>query len=80
MSGYEENSKASFYDQSAESGFITYDDGRDRTLSSREAERRKLEEDMKQFLGGGGEIHQIDRNVRMDPPRKPTSNYGSRPI
>lgn len=59
---------------------ITYDDGRDRTLSSRETERRRLEEDMARFLNGGGEIKQIDRNVRMDPPRKPQSNYGSRPI
>ena len=59
---------------------ITYDDGRDRTLSSREAERKQLEEDMAQFLSTGGEIKQIDRNVRMDPPCKPQSNYGSRPI
>ena len=78
MSGYEENTKLN--DSSSDSGIITYDDGRERTLSSREAERRKLEEDMKQFLSGGGEIRQIDRDVRMDPPKKPTSNYGSRPI
>lgn len=78
MSGYEENTK--FNESSSDSGMITYDDGRERTLSSREAERRKLEEEMKQFLSGGGEIRQIDRDVRMDPPKKPTSNYGSRPI
>lgn len=78
MSGYEENTK--FNESSSDSGLITYDDGRERTLSSREAERRKLEEEMKQFLSGGGEIRQIDRDVRMDPPKKPTSNYGSRPI
>lgn len=63
-----------------EANVITYDDGRDRTLSSRETERRQLEEDMARFLNSGGEIKQIDRNVRMDPPRKPQSNYGSRPI
>lgn len=63
-----------------EANVITYDDGRDRTLSSRESERKKLEEDMARFLNGGGEIQQVERNVRMDPPRKPQSNYGSRPI
>lgn len=59
---------------------ITFEDGRDRTVSSREAERRRLEEDMKRFLSGGGQITQVDANVRMDPPKKPESNYGSRPI
>lgn len=59
---------------------ITFEDGRDRTVSSREAERLRLEEDMKRFLNGGGKITQVDPNVRMDPPRKPESNYGSRPI
>ena len=62
------------------SNVITYDDGRDRSLSSREAERRQLQEDMERFLTGGGEIKQIEKDVRMDPPRKPESNYGSRPI
>lgn len=59
---------------------IMIEDGRDRTVSSREAERRRLEDDMKRFLSGGGKITQVDPNVRMDPPRKPESNYGSRPI
>ena len=64
----------------ADDNIITFDDGRDRSLSSREAERRQLEEDMKRFLSSGGEIKQINRDVRKDPPRKPVSNYGSRPI
>lgn len=59
---------------------ITFEDGRDRSVTSREAERHRLEEDMKRFLNGGGQITQVDANVRMDPPRKPESNYGSRPI
>lgn len=59
---------------------ITFEDGRDRTVSSREAERRRLEEDMKRFLSAGGKITYVDPNVRMDPPKKPESNYGSRPI
>ncbi len=59
---------------------IYYDDGRDRTLSSKEADRRQLEEAMAEFLNGGGTIKAIEPNVRADPPRKPESNYGSRPI
>ena len=31
-------------------------------------------------LVGDGKITQVDPNVRTDPPRKPESNYGSRPI
>jgi len=62
------------------SNVITYDDGRDRSLSSRDAERRKLQEDMERFLNGGGQIQQIEKDMRMDPPRKPETNYGSRPI
>lgn len=67
-------------DKNDTSGMITYDDGRDRSLSSREAERRQLQADMEHFLSGGGQIQQIEKDVRMDPPRKPESNYGSRPI
>ncbi len=56
------------------------DDGLDRTVASKEAARRQLEEDMKRFLSSGGQISVVDTNVRADPPRKPESNYGSRPI
>ena len=63
-----------------DAGMITFDDGRDRTISSRAAERQQLEEDMARFLSKGGTIQEIDRDVRMDPPKKPQSNYGSRPI
>jgi hypothetical protein len=56
------------------------EDGLDRTVASKEAARRQLEEDMRRFLGGGGAITKVDANVRADPPRKPESNYGSRPI
>ena len=73
-------SKSKVTSKNEDNNLITYDDGRDRTLISRESERRRLEEDMARFLNGGGEIKQIERNVRMDPPRKPQSNYGSRPI
>lgn len=87
MSEYEENEEL-HAEESSESELppveepvqITFEDGRDRTVTSREAERRRLEEDMKRFLSGGGQITQVDPNVRTDPPKKPESNYGSRPI
>ena len=60
--------------------FPSIDDGHDRTVSSKETARRQLEEDMKRFLSGGGQISVVATNVRADPPRKPESNYGSRPI
>ena len=88
MSEYEENEEVSADDASSESELppaeepaqITFDDGRDRSVSSREAERQRLQEDMERFLNGGGRITQVDANVRTDPPKKPESNYGSRPI
>lgn len=57
-----------------------YTDGRDLSPTSREEARRKLQQDMEKFLNSGGAIKQIDADVRADPPRKPESNYGSRPI
>lgn len=56
------------------------DDGRDRSISSREAERLELEQAMLKFLDDGGSVKKIERDLRMDPPRRPESNYGSRPI
>jgi len=56
------------------------DDGRDRSITSRESERLELEEAMLKFLSDGGSVKTIERNLRTDPPRRPESNYGSRPI
>lgn len=88
MSDYEENDEVNVEEETSESALpaaeepaqITFEDGRDRTVSSREAERMRLQEDMARFLNAGGQITQVDANVRMDPPKKPESNYGSRPI
>ena len=56
------------------------DDGRDRSISSTEAERTELEDAMLIFLSQGGAVQTIGRNQRTDPPRRPESNSGSRPI
>lgn len=50
------------------------------TVSSKEAARRQLEEEMERFLAAGGKIRQIPADESADPPRKPTSSYGSKPI
>ena len=56
------------------------DRAEDRTVTSRAKIRSELSDQIEQFLAQGGRINQIDPNVMADPPRKPQSNYGSRPI
>lgn len=56
------------------------DDGTDRSISSRAAIRQKLQTDIEQFLQNGGAVQTIDPHVTADPPTKPISNYGGRPI
>lgn len=51
-----------------------------RSIASRKKLRNKMDADVEAFLQKGGEISEIEPNVMADPPRKPTSNYGSRPI
>lgn len=50
------------------------------TVSSKEAMRRQLEEEMERFLARGGKVQEIPPDVTADPPQKPVSNYGSKPI
>lgn len=51
-----------------------------RTVASRQRLRDELSDQVSEFLARGGEIDQVERNVLADPPRKPNSNYGERPI
>lgn len=48
--------------------------------AARDEIRQSMEDDVAAFLARGGQIQQIDDNVMADPPRKPQTNYGSRPI
>ena len=59
---------------------IRTDDGSDRSVSSKENIRQQLQDDIEAFLASGGQVDRIAANVTADPPRKPVSNYGSRPI
>jgi hypothetical protein len=51
-----------------------------RSIASRQKLRSQMDNEIEAFLQKGGAINEIDDNVMADPPRKPTSNYGSRPI
>jgi hypothetical protein len=35
---------------------------------------------MEEFLARGGQVQEVEPNVVADPPKKPDSKYGSRPI
>lgn len=50
------------------------------SLAARNKMREAMQAEIEAFLAKGGQIQQIDDNVMSDPPRKPVSNYGSRPI
>lgn len=46
----------------------------------RENIRQKLSSDIENFLKNGGSVQRVENNVRADPPKKPSMNYGSAPI
>lgn len=49
-------------------------------LAARNKMREAMQSEVEAFLAKGGKIQQIDDNVMADPPKKPSSNYGSQPI
>ena len=51
-----------------------------RTMTSNRSVRDQLSDDIAKFLQSGGEIVEVEKNLMADPPQKPASNYGSRPI
>ncbi|EAT11209.1 hypothetical protein [Bermanella marisrubri] len=56
------------------------EEGVHRSIASRQKLRDKMSGDVEAFLAQGGSINEVEPNVMADPPRKPQSNYGSRPI
>jgi hypothetical protein len=52
----------------------------ERTVASRQKLREQMASEIEAFLAKGGKISQIEPNVTADPPRKPDTDYGSRPI
>ncbi len=52
----------------------------DFSIASRQKARDELEAQIAEFLARGGKINEVPANVTADPPKKPTSDYGGRPI
>ena len=50
------------------------------SLDAHNKVRNAMQAEIEAFLAKGGKIQKIEDNVMADPPKKPTSNYGSRPI
>ena len=50
------------------------------SVEAKDRERDALARQMEEFLSRGGKVQEIDSNVVSDPPKKPDSKYGSRPI
>jgi hypothetical protein len=50
------------------------------SIEAKQSERDALAKAMEEFLARGGKVQEIDPNVVADPPKKPDSKYGSRPI
>ena len=51
-----------------------------RTIASRRRLRDKMGNEVEEFLARGGKIDHIEPNVTSDPPKRPVSHYGQRPI
>tara|TARA_R110002111_G_scaffold240806_2_gene302453 strand:- start:1417 stop:1614 length:198 start_codon:yes stop_codon:yes gene_type:complete len=51
-----------------------------KTLNAKERIRGQLDSDIEAFLSRGGSITEVEVNVTADPPTKPVSKYGGRPI
>jgi hypothetical protein len=57
-----------------------FDDGSDRNVAFKASARATLENDIKKFLAQGGNIEKVDAHITADPPKRPSTQYGSRPI
>ncbi|MEX1033933.1 MAG: hypothetical protein WDZ30_11280 [Cellvibrionaceae bacterium] len=68
-------------DQTEREFFGSRDDRpEDRTPTSRSQIRDQVSDAIQAYLSEGGRINEIEPNVMADPPRKPATSYGSRPI
>ncbi|BCD85813.1 hypothetical protein PSm6_22200 [Pseudomonas solani] len=50
------------------------------SIEAKQKERDALARAMEDFLARGGKVQEVEPNVVADPPKKPDSKYGSRPI
>lgn len=52
----------------------------DFSIASRQKLRDELDAQVAAFLAKGGTISEVPANVTADPPKKPSPDYGGRPI
>ena len=52
----------------------------ERTVESRKKLRKSLDSQIEEFLKNGGKIEQVPSSISADPPKKPSGDYGNRPI
>ena len=50
------------------------------SMEAKRKEREALARAMEEYLSRGGQVQEVEPNVVADPPKKPESKYGSRPI
>lgn len=50
------------------------------SVEAKQRERDELARAMEEYLARGGRVQEVEPNVVADPPKKPDSKYGSRPI
>lgn len=52
----------------------------DFSIASRQRIRDEIDDQVAAFLARGGKINEVPPNVTADPPKKPSPDYGGRPI
>ena len=50
------------------------------SIEAKQKDRDALASAMEEYLARGGKVQEVEPNVVSDPPKKPDSKYGSRPI
>ncbi|MDP2245223.1 transcriptional regulator SutA [Pseudomonas sp.] len=50
------------------------------SVEAKQKDRDALARAMEEYLARGGKVQEVEPNVVSDPPKKPDSKYGSRPI
>ncbi|WP_300656235.1 transcriptional regulator SutA [Pseudomonas sp.] len=50
------------------------------SIEAKQKDRDALARAMEDYLARGGKVQEVEPNVVSDPPKKPDSKYGSRPI
>ncbi|MBL4607169.1 MAG: hypothetical protein JKY01_04995 [Pseudomonadales bacterium] len=66
--------------EESKNSFFSYEGEDSNNISAKDDVRKKLNDDIDEFLKAGGLIEAVGMGITSDPPKKPESNYGRRPI